>query len=160
MDKEIPEDVKKEFNNKILLGAPSLLLQLTKTKKNFDEFIQRHQLMQVDNLVDMLTLPVQLSKASVLGLTLTAREETIPELLKMDMWTRYEIEQSVAADVAEELFRRLPRTQKDFDQLIASGGKLGAEMGWDAVSRNFVLPGMDRAMEGTGGAGGRIAAAK
>jgi hypothetical protein len=88
------------------------------------------------------------------------REETIPELLKMDMWTRYEIEQSVAADVAEELFRRLPRTQKDFDQLIASGGKLGAEMGWDAVSRNFVLPGMDRAMEGTGGAGGRIAAAK
>jgi hypothetical protein len=80
------------------------------------------------------------------------RDQSIAELLKMDLWTRQEIEQNVAEDVAEELFRRLPRTQKDFDQLIASGGKLGAEMGWDAVSRNFVLPGMARAMEGRGGA--------
>jgi hypothetical protein len=79
------------------------------------------------------------------------RSQGIPELLKMDEWTRAEIEQSVASDIADELFRRLPRTQKDFETLIASGGKLGAEMGWDSVSRNFVLPGMARAMAGSGG---------
>ena len=83
------------------------------------------------------------------------RNLTIAELLKMDRTTREEIERSVAAEVAEELFRRLPRNPKDFERLIESGGRLGAEMNWDAVAKNYVLPGMDRAMAGKGGAGER-----
>lgn len=80
------------------------------------------------------------------------RGQSISTLLKMDMTTRVEIEDTVAAEVAEELFRRLPRTTADFERLVASGAKLGAEMSWDAVARNYVVPGMDRAMAGKGGA--------
>ena len=78
--------------------------------------------------------------------------QSVAELLKMDQATRNDIERSVAADIAEELFKRLPRSTKDFEALIASGAKMGAEMNWDAVAKNYVLPGMDRAMKGTGGA--------
>ena len=66
--------------------------------------------------------------------------------------TRDEIERHTAADIAEELYKRLPRTPADFEKLIATGGKLGAEMSWDAVARNYVVPGMNYAMKGNGGA--------
>jgi hypothetical protein len=79
------------------------------------------------------------------------RSHGIPELLKMDRWTREEIEGAVAEQIAEELFKRLPRTPADFERLVAAGGKLGAEMGWDAVARNYVLPGMARAAKRGGG---------
>ncbi len=82
----------------------------------------------------------------------TMKGETIAELLKMTKETREEIERSVAAGIAEELFKRMPRTQQDFAGLIASGGKLGGEMNWDAVAKNYVLPGMDYALKGNGGA--------
>ncbi len=82
------------------------------------------------------------------------KSQTIPELLKMDKATREEIERSVAAEIAEELFKRLPRTAGDFAGLIASGGKLGGEMNWDAVAKNYVLPGMEYALKGNGGAKG------
>jgi hypothetical protein len=77
---------------------------------------------------------------------------SVADLLRMDRVTRDEIEQEIAADVAAELFRRLPRTQDDIARLMASGAKLGAEMSWDAVAKNYVLPGMERAMAGKGGA--------
>ena len=80
------------------------------------------------------------------------RGQSIGDLLRMDRTTREEIEGTVAAEIAEELFKRLPRTPADFARLIASGAKLGAEMNWDAVARDYVLPGMDRALAGTGGA--------
>ncbi len=80
------------------------------------------------------------------------RMQSIAELLQMNLQTRLEIENSVAENIAEQLYHRLPRTQADVERLIASGGKLGAEMSWDAVARNYVLPGMDRAMAGKGGA--------
>jgi hypothetical protein len=82
----------------------------------------------------------------------TMKSLKIPELLKMDRSAREEIEQTVAAQIAEELFKRLPRTPADFARLIANGGKLGAEMSWDAVAKNYVLPGLDRALRGKGGA--------
>jgi hypothetical protein len=51
-----------------------------------------------------------------------------------------------AAEVAEELLARLPRKHADFERLMASGAKVAAEMSWDAVARNYVLQGMDRAL--------------
>ena len=79
------------------------------------------------------------------------KSQTIPELLKMETSTRDEIERHVAAEVADELYNRLPRTPQDFERLIAAGGKLGAEMSWEAVARNYVLPGMEYALKGKGG---------
>ncbi len=80
MDEKIPEDVKGEFkSDKMLLGLPFFLTQLTKTQKSFDEFIQKHNLTTADDILGTMGL----SKANVLGLTLTAREETIPEILRI-----------------------------------------------------------------------------
>lgn len=80
------------------------------------------------------------------------RHFSIAELLKMDMQTRVEIEDTVAQQVAEELYKKLPRTAEDYEALMTSGGRLGAEMSWDAVARHYVVPGMERAMAGKGGA--------
>ncbi|HUO06738.1 MAG TPA: hypothetical protein VM008_00250 [Phycisphaerae bacterium] len=94
-----------------------------------------------------LAIPVDYTK-----LPESMRTQTIAELLKMKKGARDEIEQSIAAEVAAELYKRLPRSPQDFERLIAIGGKLGAEMSWDAVAKNFVLPGMEYALKGKGGA--------
>ncbi|HVS71269.1 MAG TPA: hypothetical protein VHQ47_08445 [Phycisphaerae bacterium] len=75
---------------------------------------------------------------------------TVGELMKMDGRVRDEIESSVAGAAAAELYKRLPRTEGDFEKLIATGAALGREMNWDAVARNYVLPGMERAMGNQG----------
>lgn len=80
------------------------------------------------------------------------KNKPIAELLKIDDQTRAEVENLVASEIAEELYKRLPRTAKDFAELIESGGQLGANMSWEAVAKNYVLPGMDRALAGKGGA--------
>jgi glycogen synthase len=80
------------------------------------------------------------------------RKQSVASLMSMDLNSREEIEQAIAGEVAAELFKRLPRTAADFERLLANGAKLGAEMNWDAVAKNYVLPGMDRAMAGGGGA--------
>jgi len=74
---------------------------------------------------------------------------TLKELLKMTRETRDKVEGIVAAQVAEEIFKRLPRTEADFASLIETGGKLGEHMGWDAVSKNYLLPGFERACRKT-----------
>jgi hypothetical protein len=80
------------------------------------------------------------------------RNQSVAELLRMDRVTRDDIEQQTAATIAADLFKRLPRTAEDFARLMATGAKLGREMSWDAVATNYVLPGMELAMRGTGGA--------
>jgi Leucine-rich repeat (LRR) protein len=83
MDEEIPQDVKMNFmSNNIFLYLATVLTQLTKTQRDFDEFIQKYKLTEDDELKHDLDIEAKLSKADVLGLTLTAREETISELLR------------------------------------------------------------------------------
>jgi hypothetical protein len=78
------------------------------------------------------------------------RGMTIPELLAMGKIERHET--SIATDVADELFNRLPRVPQDFDNLLTAGGKLGARMNWDTVARHYILPGLEYALTGNGGA--------
>ncbi len=80
------------------------------------------------------------------------KNQPLATLLKLDGAMRDEIEHHIGAEIAEELHKRLPRTDKDFADLIESGGKLGENMSWDAVAKHYVLPGMDRALKGKGGA--------
>lgn len=78
------------------------------------------------------------------------RDYSIAKLREMDRGMREEIEGQVARQIAADLYGRLPRTEKDMADLIATGGKLGAAMSWDAVAKNYVLPGMERAEAGKG----------
>ena len=47
--------------------------------------------------------------------------------------------------VATELFSRLPRTPEQFEQFIERGYNLAQQMSWDAVAREYVVPGIQRA---------------
>ncbi len=83
MDEEIPQSVKTNFmSNNIFLYLATALTQLTKTQRDFDEFIQKYNLSVDDELKEDLEIQTKLSKADVLGLTLTARQETIFELIR------------------------------------------------------------------------------
>jgi glycogen synthase len=67
------------------------------------------------------------------------------QLLSIGKSQRDEIEHMVAERVAAELLERLPRTPAEFEQFIDRGHALAQKMSWDAVAKNYVLPGIQRA---------------
>jgi|GEM_PF-2618602 len=89
IDEKIPEGVKKIFIDEIFpslfLSLGTVLTHLTELQKNFNEFILKYKLTEEDELKDMLETEAKLSKADVLGLTLTARTETIQEFIQNSM---------------------------------------------------------------------------
>jgi hypothetical protein len=67
------------------------------------------------------------------------------QLMSIGQPQRDEIESTVAAMVANELMNRLPRTPEEFEQSIERGYALAQKMSWDAVARDYVIPGVQRA---------------
>lgn len=67
------------------------------------------------------------------------------QLMSIGQPERDEIEHTVAAQVANELMARLPRTPEQFEQFIQRGYDLASKMSWDVVAREYVLPGIERA---------------
>lgn len=69
------------------------------------------------------------------------------ELLLIGKPQRDAIEHAVAEKVAKELLVRLPRTPADFTAFIERGFEIASKMSWDAVARDYVLPGITRAIK-------------
>jgi hypothetical protein len=67
------------------------------------------------------------------------------QLLNIGQAERDAIEHQVAERVARELIDRLPRTPEEFAAYLARGQALADNMSWDAVARDYVLPGIQRA---------------
>jgi hypothetical protein len=67
------------------------------------------------------------------------------QLMAIGQPQRDEIENNVAAIVAQDLVDRLPRSPKDFDEFIDRGHALASKMSWDVVARDYVIPGIKRA---------------
>ncbi|MBC8107858.1 MAG: hypothetical protein H7Z14_14820, partial [Anaerolineae bacterium] len=67
------------------------------------------------------------------------------QLLAIGQPQRDQIEDTVAAKVAKGLLDRLPREPKEFEQFIQRGYDLATHMSWDAVARDYVVPGIQRA---------------
>jgi len=67
------------------------------------------------------------------------------ELLNIGKAQRDEIEQAVGKQVAAELMKRLPRTPADFAGYVDRGHALAEKMSWNAVARQYVVPGLKRA---------------
>ena len=67
------------------------------------------------------------------------------QLMAIGQKERDQIEHDVAARVAQQLIERLPRTPAEFQQFIDRGYDLASKMSWDAVAREYVLPGIERA---------------
>jgi hypothetical protein len=67
------------------------------------------------------------------------------QLLAIGQTQRDQIEDRVAEMVANELIQRLPRTPEEFQQFIDRGHALAENMSWDAVARDYIVPGIMRA---------------
>ena len=75
------------------------------------------------------------------------RRDFRPEqLMALGQQHRDEIEHIEAERVATELMARLPRTPQEFDAFIHRGYDLAKHMSWDVVAREYVIPGIDRAV--------------
>lgn len=68
------------------------------------------------------------------------------QLMAIGQPQRDEVEHRVAAQVAAELLDRLPKTPEQFVPFIERGYELASNMSWDAVARQYVLPGIERAV--------------
>ncbi|MGA2497507.1 MAG: hypothetical protein ABSH20_07185, partial [Tepidisphaeraceae bacterium] len=66
-------------------------------------------------------------------------------LLSVGRAQRNQIEHEVAEQVAHQLIDRLPHTPREFTEFIDRGYDLAKHMSWDAVARDYVLPGINRA---------------
>ena len=69
------------------------------------------------------------------------------QLLNMDDATRLEIEDSCSRLVAEELHRRLPRTDAELEAALTKGYDVARRMSWESVARDLFLPGLERAAQ-------------
>ncbi len=69
------------------------------------------------------------------------------QLMNIGQPQRDRIEHEVAAKVAAELIERLPRSPAEFEEYIERGHKLAQKMSWDVVAREYVLPGIQRALK-------------
>jgi hypothetical protein len=69
------------------------------------------------------------------------------DLMNIGRAERDAIEDSVGKWVADELVKRLPRTPQDFEKFIDRGHALADKMSWDAVAREYVVPGLKRAAQ-------------
>jgi hypothetical protein len=67
------------------------------------------------------------------------------QLMAIGQPQREAIEGTVSAIVAQDLVDRLPRTPKEFEQFIERGYALASKMSWDAVAKDYVIPGILRA---------------
>jgi hypothetical protein len=69
-----------------------------------------------------------------------SKPRTIEQLLAMDQMQRDRIETAEAACIADKLFERIPRNDDQRQALLESGQQLVAQMGWDQVIAQHLLP--------------------
>ncbi|MBU2596874.1 MAG: hypothetical protein KJ757_04865, partial [Planctomycetes bacterium] len=68
------------------------------------------------------------------------------DMLKIDIGVRNQIEHRVGEKVAMEILTRLPKNDKEAIEMINSGHDLAAQMSWDVVVENYILPGLAAAV--------------
>jgi hypothetical protein len=86
--------------------------------------------------------------AIVANYTQLADKAIRPEqLMAIGRAEREAIEEVVAERVATELFDRLPKSPADFESFLQRGYDLAQNMSWDAVARDYLLPGIERTIK-------------
>lgn len=72
-------------------------------------------------------------------------ERALEELLNLGFVERNLIEASNSKKVAQELFKRLPRSEAEVQEMLDSGCELGSKMSWEVVVSDYLIPGLNRA---------------
>ena len=68
------------------------------------------------------------------------------DALRIDQGVRDWIEGSNSAIAAQTIFSRLPRTPEQAETLLTLGNEAAKNMSWEVVARDYLLPGIRRAM--------------
>lgn len=68
----------------------------------------------------------------------------LESVLNLGRGARAAIEALTADEVARQIVERLPRTPEMLDTLLELGYDLGTRMSWEVVSRNYLLPALNR----------------
>lgn len=63
----------------------------------------------------------------------------IEDLLQIDRSVRDQIETEQSRKVAQEIIRRLPKSESEVERMIQTGYRLAQNMGWDVVAKNYLL---------------------
>ena len=75
-----------------------------------------------------------------------AQFNSIEACLAVDKNRRNQIECAVAAQIADKIMAGLPATDAAIEKMVKEGYRLANQMSWEVVARDYVLPGMDRAL--------------
>ncbi len=94
--------------------------------------------------VDHVTQGKGANNVIVADFTRLDHPQSIDQLKAMTQAQRDRYEQPVAADVARQLIDRLPQTSAQRQALIDSGQALVAQMGWDQVIQETLVPMLER----------------
>jgi len=73
--------------------------------------------------------------------------DDINDLLEIDHSVRNQIEESVSDQVADRIIQYLPENESEIESMIKSGYSLAKNMSWDVVVKNYVLPGLQTALQ-------------
>jgi len=77
-----------------------------------------------------------------------AADKSFEDILAMSIPQRDAIEAQEVKRIAEVLYDRLPRDEKQTEALMNSGYALAAKMNWEHVVTDYFLPALDRAAAG------------
>lgn len=69
-----------------------------------------------------------------------ATPDTIEGYMRMTREAREDFDDEVAADVAREVLKRLPRSNEEKAAYIRRGYELASQMSWDVIARDYFLP--------------------
>ena len=92
--------------------------------------------------MERVDIKKELPNAIIRDYTARLANASVNKLLKLTARDAAEYEKPVDADIAEAIFRLLPRSDKDYKRYLALGYRYGRQMSWDIVSRDFFLPAM------------------
>ena len=73
--------------------------------------------------------------------------DSLEGLLAIGETERDQIEVNNSWDIAEKLVERLPRDDRDVDEMIQRGYEIAVNMSWEVVVENYFLPGLQRALD-------------
>jgi hypothetical protein len=74
-------------------------------------------------------------------------DQGVQGALSIDQAYRDRIESAQARDVARQIVDRLPQNDTEAQKLLEGGYAIGQKMSWEVVVRDYLLPGLARAME-------------
>ena len=73
--------------------------------------------------------------------------DSLEDVLELGAAEREQIEVNNSLDIAVKLADRLPRDDRDVDEMIRRGHEIAVKMSWEVVVENYFLPGLQRALD-------------